>query len=325
MRIVVFGPGRRVGVQVDDDVVDLNAAEQLLPANLADFIAGGERFLDVARVTVERAIAGQQEAVHPISTVELHAPTVWRPRIGCAAGNYAEHTLGSARRKGAAATSALDGLAIPDDETAAAQLVERSRERNQPRGFWKDFAVGAGPGDDVVYPDRCTAFDYEGEVVAVLGRPAKDVAPGHGGTYIWGVSLLNDWSIRGKSTRDSHSFNLSKNFDGAASIGPSILVGGDPSDIVVETHVNGELRQRYHSGDMIFSHADYIEYLSRDFTFLPGDMISGGSGPGSGTDSDGRFLKIGDVVEVSSPAIGVLRNCVVAKRPNPATERGAAR
>ena len=69
----------------------------------------------------------------------------------------------------------------------------------------------------------------------------------------------------------------------------------------------------YHSGDMIFSHAEYIEYLSRDFTLVPGDMISGGSGPGTATDSDGKFLEIGDIVEVSAPQIGVLRNVIVAK------------
>jgi 2-keto-4-pentenoate hydratase/2-oxohepta-3-ene-1,7-dioic acid hydratase in catechol pathway len=141
------------------------------------------------------------------------------------------------------------GAALPTAE----ELTARTRERGQPRGFWKDFALPKGPDDDIPYPARAELLDYEGEVAVVLGRAARDVPPGGGNDCIWGVTLLNDWSIRGTSQKDSLSFNLSKNFDGGASLGPCILVGGiDPADLVVRTHVNGDLRQDYHSGDMIF-------------------------------------------------------------------------
>ena len=347
MRIVVFGPQRRVGAWEGERIVDLNAAlagmlrdgrargrpeteaDRRLPSSLAGFIARGAAGLDDAGAAVEYASRPDIEGgiVVSRSAVRLHAPAVDRPRIACAAGNYAEHTLGSARRMGVAASAALAGLVGPGTMPSADEVVEKTRERGVPRGFWKDFAMPRGPDGDIPYPDRCELFDYEGEVVVVLGRSAKDVPAGRGGDYVWGVSLLNDWSIRGRSTRDSLSFNLSKNFDGAASVGPSILVGQvDPADIVVETRVNGELRQRYRSGDMIFSHAQYVEYLSRDFVLLPGDMISGGSGPGSATDaskgagealSDAEraalYLQVGDVVEVSAEGIGTLRNRVVAK------------
>jgi acylpyruvate hydrolase len=244
----------------------------------------------------------------------LHAPAVPRPRIACAAGNYAAHTAGSARRKGVDATSALAGIAsdgtLPDD----AAIRTATRERGEPRGFWKDFALPRGAGDDIVIPARAERFDYEGELAVVIGERAKDVPEGGAARYIWGVTLLNDWSIRAGGRKDSHTFNLGKNFDGAASIGPCIVVDElDPADVHIETRVNGELRQSYNSGDMIFSHAEYIEYLSRDLTLLPGDLVSGGSGPGTATDSGAPFLRDGDVVEVSSPAIGVLRNRVVAK------------
>ena len=179
------------------------------------------------------------------------------------------------------------------------------------------------------YPDRCERLDYEGEVIAVIGRAAKDVPAGHGRSYLWGVSLHNDLSIRQANRRSSLSFNLPKNWDGSCSIGPCIVVGEvEPDEIEVETCVNGHLRQQYCSGDMIFSHADFLEYLSRDLTLLPGDMISGGSGPGSATDAERdlvtgeeiteeqretMYLRAGDVVEISSPAIGTLRNRIVAK------------
>jgi 2-keto-4-pentenoate hydratase/2-oxohepta-3-ene-1,7-dioic acid hydratase in catechol pathway len=315
MRIVVFGEDQRVGAWVDDTIVDLAAADPTLPATLAGLIAQGARALDLVQRVIEAARAGSLEhAVAPLEPTLLHAPAVYRPRIGCAAGNYAAHTAGTARRKGVESTAALIGVARGGLELSVEEIAEATRARRRPRGFWKDFAWPAGPEDTIEYPARCERFDYEGEVVAVLGSTAKDVPPGQGGSYVWGVTLLNDWSIRGPSTKDSLSFNLGKNFDGAASVGPCIVVGDlDPAAMLVETRVNGELRQSYNSGDMIFSHAEYVEYLSRDLTLRPGDMISGGSGPGSATDTGGSFLQPGDVVEVSSPGVGVLRNTVVSK------------
>ena len=95
----------------------------------------------------------------------------------------------------------------------------------------------------------------------------------------------------------------------------------DALDVDIETLVNGDQRQKFNSGDMAFSYGEYMEYLSRDFTFYPGDILSGGTGAGTAADSsptqdDGmpapeRFLKPGDVVEVKSPAIGMLRNRIV--------------
>jgi acylpyruvate hydrolase len=344
VRIVVFGPDRRVGGWMDDEIIDLNLAfaatlrsdlgpdrigqlaAERVPADLGGLIERGADGLNDARAAIEHAMRGGERRdgiVRPRSSVRLVAPAVERPRIACAAGNYARHTLGSAARKGIPESRALSGLVDPasSELPTAEELTERTRERGSPRGFWKDFAIPTGPDDPVRVPARADLFDYEGEVAVVIGSPATDVREGAGGEHIWGVTLLNDWSIRGASQKDSLSFNLSKNFDGAASIGPCVVVGDiDPSDLIVETRVNGNLRQQYHSGDMIFDHARYIEYLSRDLTLLPGDMISGGSGPGSATDATkgddpdfSLFLKVGDVVEVSSEPIGTLRNTIVAK------------
>ena len=319
MRIVVFGPRHRVGAWEGDRIVDLHAADARLPSTLEELIAQGPAALQTAATAVGRALRDGGDAVIDAGGVRLHAPAVHRPRIACAAGNYAEHTLGSARRKGADVSSALAGLGVDAAAATATEVAERVRERDRPRGFWKDFALPYGPDDDIPYPGRAERFDYEGEVAAVIGARARDVPAGHGDDHVWGLTLLDDWSIRGQNVRDSLSFNLGKNFDGGASVGPCILVGPlDARGIRVETRVNGELRQSYDAGDMIFSHAEYIEYLSRDLTLLPGDMIAGGSGPGSATDlskagDDTLFLKIGDVVEVSVAGIGTLRNRIVAK------------
>jgi 2-keto-4-pentenoate hydratase/2-oxohepta-3-ene-1,7-dioic acid hydratase in catechol pathway len=316
MKIVVFGDARRVGLLIDDRIVDLAAADPTLPADLAGFIAADRRALDLAEELAALADDPEHPAVVSTASTVLHAPVVSRPRIACAAGNIPAHTAGSARRKGVEASNALAGTALATgaDLPTEDDIRSATRERAEPRGFWKDFAIQRGPGDAIAIPARANQFDYEGELAVVVARAALDVPSGRGASYFWGVTLLNDWSIRGASRKDSHSFNLGKNFDGGASVGPCIVVGElDPTDVHVTTTVNGELRQSYSTADMIFSHAEYLEYLSRDFTFLPGDLISGGSGPGTATDSGAGFLRPGDMVEVTSAEVGTLRNEVVAK------------
>ena len=90
----------------------------------------------------------------------------------------------------------------------------------------------------------------------------------------------------------------------------------------METLVNGELRQRFNTRDMVFTFGEYLEYLSRDFTLYPGDVISGGTAAGrdsskllpDGSSAPERFLKPGDLVEMRAASIGSLRTRVVAKK-----------
>lgn len=309
MRVVVFGPEGRVGALTADGVTDLNHADGMLPATLEGLIAGGEEALDRAARAVERAANGP--ATHPPGSVQLHAPCVARSRIACAGGNYAVHLAG--------AMAARTGNDVDPDE------VYREMRAGTPWGFWKVADV-RGPDADIAYPARAERFDYEAEVAVVIGRPTRDVSAERAAEHIWGVTLLNDWSIRNDmGPARVLSFNLAKNFDGSTSLGPCVVAGErvDPQDLAVELRVNGEVRQSYRSSDMIFSFAELIAFLSRDFTLQPGDMIAGGTGPGTAMDTtrpapDGstppdRFLRAEDVVEVSSPSIGVLRTRVVAK------------
>jgi len=145
---------------------------------------------------------------------------------------------------------------------------------------------------------------------------------------IWGYTLINDWSARDQRDNvvGTLSMNLMKNWDGSVSVGPVISVGEikDPQNVPFQTLVNGAVRQSGNTRDMTFSFAEYLEYVTRDITFQPGDMIAAGTCKGTAMDSTPRveggafssdklFLKVGDVVQVSSPAIGVLRNRIVAK------------
>jgi 2-keto-4-pentenoate hydratase/2-oxohepta-3-ene-1,7-dioic acid hydratase in catechol pathway len=341
MRIVIYGDERRVGAIAGPDVVDLHQASlargrgesAVVPPTLSGLIELGDEGLDRAAAAVDYATgerAGDRSLAVPVAGVRLHPPAVRRPRIACAAGNYAAHTRGSqASRLSAQRAAPADALAglVPTRELPTEQeIVAKTRARSIPRGFWKDFSCARGPGDSIRYPGHARLLDYEGEAAVVLGRRSHRVRAADARAHVWGVTLLNDVSVRGVSEGGSLTFLFGKNFDGSASVGPAILVGDfDTGDLAVQVRVNGELRQDYSTKDMIFSFEEYLEYLTRTTTLWPGDMISGGSAAGSAIDSsvmrpDGvkwpddlrpdRFLSPGDVVEVSSELIGTLLNRV---------------
>jgi 2-keto-4-pentenoate hydratase/2-oxohepta-3-ene-1,7-dioic acid hydratase in catechol pathway len=303
MKIVVFGPDRRVGALVRENVIDLNLADSQLPASLEAFIQAGAGALDRAQRIIDQGAAGA--AVQRASEVELHAPWPLR-RIACAGGNYAEHLMGMES----------------GGNVTLEEVRQKARDRGQ-WGFWKVPAEVAGPDGDIPFPKRTRYFDYEGEAAIIIGKRGKDVPASQIDAYVWGVTLLNDWSIRDGAFKPfPMSYNQAKNFDGSTSMGPCIVVGElKAQDVPVETKINGQVRQSYNTSQMIFSFGEILEELSKDFTFVAGDVISGGTNAGTAADRskkgpDGTkpldlFLKPGDIVEVSSPAIGTLRNTIV--------------
>lgn len=317
MKIVVFGPERRVGAWVGDWMIDLNRADAQLPARLLNFIEAGPAALDRAQQIIDRLgkiepadTAGKQPIVYAVGQVKFHAPWPER-RIACVGGNYAAHLAGMwANRLGRT-------------DVSVEQITDEARKAGH-WGFWKVPAEVAGPGDTIPFPKRVTYFDYEGEVAIVIGKRGKDIPASEIGEYVWGVTLFHDWSIRDAGgTERVVSYNLQKNFDGAVSMGPCIVIGEvDHHDVDVETRVNGVVRQSYSTKEMIWSFGEVLEYLSHDFTFVPGDVIAGGTSAGTAADKsrrgpDGKrpldlFLKIGDTVEVSSSKIGALSNRIVA-------------
>lgn len=329
MKIVVFGPARRVGALIGNKIIDLNAAATLslresraandaeeaaqrLPARLLSFIEAGDPALHEARRMIERFSAGHPDnrVVYKADSVKILAPWPER-RIACVGGNYAAHLAGMwANRLG-------------KTDVSIEQITEEAKKAGQ-WGFWKVPAEVAGPDDTVPFPKRVTYFDYEGEVAIVIGKRGKNIPAAKISEYVWGVTLFHDWSIRdGGGTDRAVSYNLQKNFDGGVSMGPCIVVGEvDYQNVAAETRVNGVVRQSYNTKEMIWSFGEVLEYLSQDFTFVPGDVIAGGTSAGTAADKsrrspDGKrpldlFLKVGDSVEVSSPKIGALANKIVA-------------
>jgi 2-keto-4-pentenoate hydratase/2-oxohepta-3-ene-1,7-dioic acid hydratase in catechol pathway len=337
LKIVVFGPRRRTGVLLGEEVVDislaaakrlaerdgepdpLRMADALAPSGLGRFIEGGARALETVEAALEhlgnaadRDGPGGAPIVFAAAEVTLHAPRADRARVACAGGNFADHSQAMAERRAERGEG--------DEE------IGDARERVRKRGFWGFWKVdreSVGHEGKVIYPRRAIRLDYEGELAVVIGKRGKDIRAEDFAEHIWGVTLLGDWSIRLAPEKGPMVFGMQKNFDTSTSIGPCIVTGGSELlDAEIETLVNGERRQHFNAADMVFSYGEYAEYLSRDFTFHPGDMIGGGTGAGTAADSsptleDGRpgpdrFLKPGDTVEIRSPAIGTLRSHIVA-------------
>jgi 2-keto-4-pentenoate hydratase/2-oxohepta-3-ene-1,7-dioic acid hydratase in catechol pathway len=309
MKIVVFGPEKRVGALAGDRIVDLNRANPELPSRLEAFIAAGMGAIEAAQRAIDKA--GREASIER-TAAKLHAPYPGK-RVAMVGGNYADHLAGmNANQHGTPVT----GDAI---KTAYREAREKGHW-----GFWKVLDELAGPDDDVPYPGSRTEYlDYEGEVAIVIGRRGRDIRASQIADYVWGVTLVNDWSIRDNmGPARAMSYNTAKNFDRSCSMGPCIVVGEvDFQAVAAETRVNGQVRQSFNSKDMIFNFGEVLEYLSREFTFVPGDVISGGTAAGTAADKTKRnaegtrpkdlFLKVGDVVEVSSPQIGALRNKIV--------------
>ena len=305
MRIVVFGPDRHVGAWVGDDVIDLNRADAEIPAQLLSLIEGGQAALDRVQNVIERQGGVPDNAVLKASTVKIHAP--WPGRRAMMAGaNIGSHISGP-------------GMAAPGGQSEA---IQKQRDLGQ-RGFWKVHLEATGPDEEIAKPKRTKYMDYEGEPVVVLCKKIKDAKPSDIREAVWGVTISDDICIRDEGGNPGARFAFDKNFDGSFTLGPCIVIGEgvDFENMPIETRVNGELRQSFSSKDMIFSFGEMLAFGSRDFTLYPGDIISGGTGGGTamdssprgadGTNSTERFLKPGDVVEVSSPKVGSLRNRIV--------------
>lgn len=335
MKIVVFGPDRRVGALHGDMVIDLAAAsarrlretgaasapeqegvQTLVPSDLRGFIEAGQPALDRAQEAVQHVLAhggeagaGEPGVALPLSTTHLHTPRASEARIACAGGNFSDHAIAMAAKRGA-------------PQLARAEADDAVR-KNGIWGFWKVTREALDPEGDLIYPAKTQRLDYEGEVAIVLGKRAKNVRADDWRAYVWGVTLFGDWSIRDLHEGNApYKFAMGKNFDTSYSMGPCIVVGElDAANVDVETLVDGDVRQHYNTGTMVFSFGEFLEYLTADFTLYPGDVISGGTSAGTAQDSsplreDGtvgpeRFLKPGSLLEVRSPQIGSLRARVV--------------
>jgi 2-keto-4-pentenoate hydratase/2-oxohepta-3-ene-1,7-dioic acid hydratase in catechol pathway len=177
---------------------------------------------------------------------------------------------------------------------------------DEPLLFLKAPSAIISSGEEIVLPGASQQVEHEGELGVVIGRVARNIASGEDPlSYVLGYTCVNDVTARDLQRKDVQ-FTRGKSFDTFCPAGPWIETDIDPGNVVVQTHLNGELKQKGNTADMAFSVAFLIRYISEIMTLYPGDLIA------TGTPAGVSRMKPGDIVEVEVAGIGVLRNQVVS-------------
>jgi 2-keto-4-pentenoate hydratase/2-oxohepta-3-ene-1,7-dioic acid hydratase in catechol pathway len=229
--------------------------------------------IDADRVFIydDHAPSGRSYAIADIKLLAPAAPS----KIVCVGRNYAEH-------------AAELGNDVPAE----------------PLLFLKAPSAVINSGEPILIPPQSSQVEHEGELAVVIGRRCSRLDDEDEPLrYALGYTCLNDVTARDLQKRDGQ-FARAKSFDTFCPIGPLIETELDPADVIVTTRVNGEVRQRGRTSQMVFPVAYLIRYISNMMTLLPGDVIATGTPSGVGR------LESGDVCEVEIDGIGILRNPV---------------
>ena len=166
----------------------------------------------------------------------------------------------------------------------------------------------------LIRPPETPQLDYEGEIAVVIGKGGRRIPEADALGHIAALTLCNEGTLRDWVRHAKFNVTQGKNWDHSGAMGPWLVPFTEDAQITeadLETRVNGELRQKDNTARMLFPVAFQIAYISTFTTLVPGDIIVSGTPTGAGARFDPpRFLKPGDVVEVSSPGLGTLRNTV---------------
>jgi 2-keto-4-pentenoate hydratase/2-oxohepta-3-ene-1,7-dioic acid hydratase in catechol pathway len=173
----------------------------------------------------------------------------------------------------------------------------------EPMLFLKPASAVIGAEDRILFPTMAKRVDYEGELGIVVGKKCRGVSQQDAPHYILGYTCFNDVTARDLQKKDVQ-FTRSKSFDTFAPMGPCIETDLDPSDVLVETFLNGEKKQSASTKDLIFPVTFLVAFISNVMTLMPGDVIATGTPSGIGP------MAVGDIIEVSIQGIGILRNKV---------------
>jgi 2-keto-4-pentenoate hydratase/2-oxohepta-3-ene-1,7-dioic acid hydratase in catechol pathway len=177
---------------------------------------------------------------------------------------------------------------------------------DEPLLFLKAPSALIASGEDIVLPGASQQVEHEGELGVVIGRVARNIPSGEDPlSYVLGYTCVNDVTARDLQRKDVQ-FTRAKSFDTFCPVGPWIETDIDPGNVVVQTRLNGEVKQKGNTADMAFPVAFLIRYISEIMTLYPGDLIA------TGTPAGVSRMKPGDVVEVEVSGIGILRNQVVS-------------
>jgi 2-keto-4-pentenoate hydratase/2-oxohepta-3-ene-1,7-dioic acid hydratase in catechol pathway len=270
------------GAVTDKGLVDIGRKLSAKYATLLDVLRGN------AVGEARQAASGQPD--HQLSDLEMLIPILAPEKIICVGINYPERN-----------EEYKDGRPSP----------------KYPNLFVRFPSSFVGHDQPLVRPKASDKFDYEGEVVLVIGREGRHVPKEQALKMIGGLTLGNEGSLRDWVRHGTLNVTQGKNFDRSGSIGPWIVTSDEvdwTQPLHLTTKVNGETRQDDTTANMIFDFGALLAYITTFMTLAPGDLIATGTPTGAGARFDPpRWLVPGDVLEIACPAIGTLRNKVVAE------------
>lgn len=245
---------------------------------------------DIVRSGDFAGAAAKLKAGSPVDpeTVTFLPPLTRAGKILCVGLNYADH----------AAESAMEA---PDFPTVFVRFNTGLVGHNAP----------------LVKPDVSDRFDYEGEMVAVIGKAGREISEADALGHIAGYSIFNDGSIRDYQLR-TPQWTIGKNFDGTGGFGPVFVTADELPEggagLKIETRLNGEVMQNSNTKHLIFDVRKLVSLISVAMTLEPGDVIVTGTPSGVGAARKPPvFMKPGDVCEIEIEGIGTLKNPVVAQ------------
>ncbi len=293
----------RVGAVVDGTVFDLAAALQASgkgdPAQAASVIAllgAGPRALDEANAAVAWAQTHSAQFAQPLEQFKLRAPIPCPGKLLCLAGNYASHLL-----EGGGSFA--------------------GKEKMIPRFFSKPCTSVVGTKDAIRVPPSTGFADWELELAVVIGKTGRNLTPEEAAHHIGGYTIFNDISARELSFRKDlplqegdwfFDWLVGKWLDTFGPMGPWMTTADEvisPDNLRMQLWYNGELQQDANTGQMIFSPAEAISFISQFVTLQPGDIISTGTPAGVGLTKKLR-LNPGDRIRGEIEGLGVLENSV---------------
>lgn len=253
------------------------------------YLLGGDYLQGiVSQINSDPKLAGEcREAglLRPLSEIQLNPPVIAPGKILAAGLNYAAH---------------------------AAEQNKKPPET--PLIFSKNVTALVGGGDSIRLPRISDQVDYEAELAFVIGKQARSVGAGRALDYVAGYTIMNDVTARDLQSSE-WQWARAKGLDTFGPCGPCLVTQdeiSDPHTLDIELRVNGAIRQRSNTDDLIFKIPQLVEFISQDLTLMPGDIISTGTPSGVGIyHRPPVFLKAGDEIEIRVEKIGTLRNAVV--------------
>ena len=275
--------GLRLGIVEGDQVIDLQAVDPKVPADLGAALAANNDDLKALGDIARRAPAS---ARRPLKGLKFGLPVARPGKILCLGLNYLEHVKEGSQRDN-----------IPKFPTIFMRCLTSMVPHEQP----------------IVRPKASEQLDYEAEMMLIVGKRAKHLTLANATSCVAGYSCSNEGSVR-EFQRKTTQWDMGKNFDRTGGFGPWMVTADELPDggkgLKIESRLNGTVMQSDNTANMMFPVPDMLVYVTQGITLEPGDIIFTGtpSGVGHARKPNPIWMKDGDVCEIEVEGIGTLRN-----------------